>query len=585
MLKRTVLDFQRALPQLALETAGSMPKTGDPPPFRVAQVLETEKELPLYSSVWHRDKLWTVTEREEKACLLEIDLSARRMRSFHFPGTLPKPPSSTYPRSLDVSDKWCAFTHDFHVLIFNRETETWTWHPLPTWAWGMSIINGRNLWLTFSYPREDVSWLEEQYCGLLQLDLESGEQKTIASSRRKPAEGPLDDRPPYRVHGMHETQTSGFCIHIGRVRGTRPDEFFEYSSSEGAWRKIDERVYNRIARVDEVLVIGNQQWKLDCDPFRFQGRPFLSVLDPRSDESWEIPLSFETKKSGWKDVLAKVENDLRTVASLQFPQKGFYCPVGIIFSTPKGLVWIARDEVARYITATFQSPLRPKISPEQRFVFRPMEVTLSTATPGSTVRYTLDGAEPFEDAPIYQKPLQIRGPVTLKARAFRDGHPPSGVTTAEFRRPHEPVPPGKTQPGLRYEYYEGAWRTLADFKEPGPTKTGIVPEVTVNPAERPIGFVMRFRGYVEVPEDSVYRFSFWSENQVQCFVGDVELVDPERGQFRSYSGEVGLRAGKHPFRFDILCRKSEGSISLSYENEEFGKRPVPANALSTDIRE
>jgi hexosaminidase len=67
-------------------------------------------------------------------------------------------------------------------------------------------------------------------------------------------------------------------------------------------------------------------------------------------------------------------------------------------------------------------------------------VTLTQQLPLGTMRYTLDGAEPTPAAPAYTGPLQVAGPVAVRAATFLDGTQVSGViaqpvdTTALRRR-------------------------------------------------------------------------------------------------------------------------------------------------------
>ena len=60
-------------------------------------------------------------------------------------------------------------------------------------------------------------------------------------------------------------------------------------------------------------------------------------------------------------------------------------------------------------------------------------VTLSSFTPGAEIRYTLDGSSPEPDSSRYTEPFWIYESAQLRARAFKDGLPPSELAGAEFR--------------------------------------------------------------------------------------------------------------------------------------------------------
>jgi alpha-tubulin suppressor-like RCC1 family protein len=48
-------------------------------------------------------------------------------------------------------------------------------------------------------------------------------------------------------------------------------------------------------------------------------------------------------------------------------------------------------------------------------------ITLASATPGASIRYTLDGSEPSSASPLYGAPFQVVGSMTVKAKAFKNG--------------------------------------------------------------------------------------------------------------------------------------------------------------------
>jgi hypothetical protein len=74
----------------------------------------------------------------------------------------------------------------------------------------------------------------------------------------------------------------------------------------------------------------------------------------------------------------------------------------------------------------------PSISPDGGAFSGPASVSLSTATAGAVIHYTLDGTEPSLDSPLYATPLIVSGSVTVKAKAFESGMTESATATAAF---------------------------------------------------------------------------------------------------------------------------------------------------------
>ncbi|MCZ6795962.1 MAG: CotH kinase family protein, partial [Planctomycetota bacterium] len=82
--------------------------------------------------------------------------------------------------------------------------------------------------------------------------------------------------------------------------------------------------------------------------------------------------------------------------------------------------------------------LQPVLTPERGIYGSAVFVAMSTATPGSTIRYTLDGSEPTATrGTVYRDPVRVvgtagRGVITLRAVAVRGGLLPSEVVTHTY---------------------------------------------------------------------------------------------------------------------------------------------------------
>jgi predicted alpha-1,2-mannosidase len=76
----------------------------------------------------------------------------------------------------------------------------------------------------------------------------------------------------------------------------------------------------------------------------------------------------------------------------------------------------------------------PYVASGERIFGRSTEIVLSTIGGDGTVRYTLDGTDPNALSSPYERPLLFTRSATVKARAYKEGFPPSAVMTAEFRK-------------------------------------------------------------------------------------------------------------------------------------------------------
>ncbi|HEX7859134.1 MAG TPA: lamin tail domain-containing protein [Verrucomicrobiae bacterium] len=105
-----------------------------------------------------------------------------------------------------------------------------------------------------------------------------------------------------------------------------------------------------------------------------------------------------------------------------------------------------------------------KFLPTRGLFDQPVEVTISCATPGVTIRYTLDGSVPTAThGGIYGGPIAITRSQAVRAAAFKSGAVPSNVDTHTYilpdavmdQSPNNEAPPGwPSGPvnGQRYDY-------------------------------------------------------------------------------------------------------------------------------------
>jgi hypothetical protein len=74
----------------------------------------------------------------------------------------------------------------------------------------------------------------------------------------------------------------------------------------------------------------------------------------------------------------------------------------------------------------------PGFSPPPGTFSNPTNVALSTATPGASIRYTLDGSEPTPTSSLYSAPIPVPASMTIKAKAFFSGWADSVTATGTY---------------------------------------------------------------------------------------------------------------------------------------------------------
>jgi hypothetical protein len=72
------------------------------------------------------------------------------------------------------------------------------------------------------------------------------------------------------------------------------------------------------------------------------------------------------------------------------------------------------------------------ISPRVGSYRRRVGITISDATAGATIRFTLDGTTPTTSSTVFGGEITLTQSGTVKARAFKTGSNPSAVASSTF---------------------------------------------------------------------------------------------------------------------------------------------------------
>lgn len=83
--------------------------------------------------------------------------------------------------------------------------------------------------------------------------------------------------------------------------------------------------------------------------------------------------------------------------------------------------------------------IAPVFSPAAGTYASAQAVTITSATSGAEIRYTLDGSEPGTASSLYSLPLTISATTTVKAKAFKTGMSSSSTVTAVYTINPNPV--------------------------------------------------------------------------------------------------------------------------------------------------
>lgn len=87
--------------------------------------------------------------------------------------------------------------------------------------------------------------------------------------------------------------------------------------------------------------------------------------------------------------------------------------------------------------ATVTGTLPPVFSPLGGMYHEAQQVSLTSATEGAAIYYTVDGSEPDNTKTLYTEPISVASTTTVKARAYKTGMDASAVSSATYTFPTE----------------------------------------------------------------------------------------------------------------------------------------------------
>jgi hypothetical protein len=244
----------------------------------------------------------------------------------------------------------------------------------------------------------------------------------------------------------------------------------------------------------------------------------------------------------------------------------------IIMTTPtviNGKVFVG----TQYALSIFGNSLflaTPVIAPAGGLFTNSVTVTLSDATPNSTIYYTLDGTAPTTNSLVYTGPFVLTISASVQAIAAEPGAASSGVASAGFVD-NSAIGSGIGLQGSYWANLSSVAFTNSSFSTP-PTLYRTDPTIDFNWTSSPpagsIGlsnFVVRWIGSVQPEYSETYTFSTFTDSGVRLFVNGQLLINEWANQpATAWSNTITLAAQQ---RYNIemdFYNQSGGALAQLY---------------------
>jgi len=213
------------------------------------------------------------------------------------------------------------------------------------------------------------------------------------------------------------------------------------------------------------------------------------------------------------------------------------------------------------------------------------EVMAKTDRENVVMRYTVDGSEPTAKSPAVGKGITIDRTCTVKVKGFRGEKSVSPTGSRKFTQVQcrQGINIFASKPGLKADYYEGEFQKLPDFEKVEPKRTMVVSAFDRKPRDVDDKYAFRYRGYITVPKDGVYKFYTNSDDGSRLWIADQLVVDNDGlHSATEKSGVIALAAGLHQFTVAMFEKSGGDELQVFYEGPGIQKGEIPWTAFCRD---
>lgn len=222
----------------------------------------------------------------------------------------------------------------------------------------------------------------------------------------------------------------------------------------------------------------------------------------------------------------------------------------------------------------------PQFSPASGQFTNSVQVTITDATPGAIIYYTLDGSEPTVRSTMYTGPITITQSLALRAKAFASRLYPSSIAMATYVQ-STLVGTGR---GLQADYFSNQLMTFNGT----PTMSRIDSAIDFNwgygapsPKVSVDHFTARWTGQIQAQFTEPYTFYATATDGIRVWINGQLLINAWVDQAATeYSGKYNLTAGQfYNIRVEYYENTGPALARLEWSSPTIARQVVPPSQL------